>query len=132
VPQPIPETYLDLFQKKSIAYLGTAMADGTPQVTPVWVDYDGQYVLVNTAVGRLKDRNMTARPQVGIAIQDPDDTDRYLAIQGRIVGVLEDGDGAHEHINQLSWRYNHKDFVFPPGQMRRIYKISTEKVLAGY
>ena len=50
----IPEKYLDLFQKRSFAHFATVMPDGTPQVTPVWVDYDGQYVLVNTAKGRQK------------------------------------------------------------------------------
>jgi PPOX class probable F420-dependent enzyme len=131
MPQSIPMSYQALFKGKSIAYLATVMGDGTPQVTPVWVDFDGQYILVNTAIGRLKDHNMTQRPQVGIVIQDPDDAYRYVAVQGRVVGVREESDGAREHINQLSWRYRGKDFVFPPGQIRRIYKISPEKVLVG-
>jgi len=124
-------TFLDLFEKKSIAYLGTIMADGTPQVTPVWIDFDGEHLLVNTAVGRLKDVNMARRPQVGITIQDPENTYRYIAIQGRVVGVIEDADGAHDHINRLAWRYNGREFHFPEGQKRRIYQISAEKVLTG-
>lgn len=129
--QPIPDAYLDLFKKKSIAYLGTVMADGTPQVTPVWVDFDGEHILVNTAVGRLKDVNMTKRPKVGLTIQDPDDAYRYISIQGRVVGIVEDAEGAHDHINQLAWRYDGRDFTFPQGQKRRIYQISTEKILTG-
>ncbi len=131
MPDSIPDSYLDLFEKKSLAYLGTVMADGTPQVTPVWVDYDGQHILVNTARGRVKDRNMTKRPQVGLTIQDPEDLNRYLSIQGRVVGVIEDAEGAREHINKLSHRYNGVDFKFPEGQQRRLYKISTDKVLLG-
>jgi PPOX class probable F420-dependent enzyme len=129
--QAIPDAFLDLFKKKSIAYLGTIMADGSPQVTPVWVDFDGEYVLINTAVGRLKDINMTRRPMVGLTVQDPDDAYRYISIQGRVAGVVEDTEGAHDHINQLAWRYNGKDFTFPSGQKRRIYQISPEKVLTG-
>ena len=127
----IPEAFLDLFEKKSIAYLGTIMADGTPQVTPVWIDFDGEHILVNTAVGRLKDVNMARRPQVGLTVQDPDNIYRYIAIQGRVVGVVEDADGAHDHINQLAWRYDGHDFHFPEGQKRRIYQIRAEKVLTG-
>jgi PPOX class probable F420-dependent enzyme len=107
------------------------MADGTPQVTPIWIDYDGQYILINTAVGRLKDRNMLKRAQVGMTIQDPDDFYRYLSIQGMVVGIVEDTDGARDHINKLSWRYRGKDFSFPPGQQRRIFKVRPDKVLIG-
>jgi len=131
MPRSIPDAFLDLFKKKSIAYLGTIMADGTPQVTPVWVDFDGENILINTAVGRLKDVNMTKRPKVGLTIQDPEHAYRYVSIQGQVVGVVEDAAGAHDHINQLAWHYNGRDFEFPPGQKRRIYKISIEKVLTG-
>lgn len=129
--QAIPEAFLDLFEKKSIAYLGTIMADGTPQVTPVWIDFDGEHILVNTAVGRLKDVNMATRPRVGLTVQDPDDAYRYIAVQGSVVGVVEDTDGAHDHINKLAWRYDGHDFRFPEGQKRRIYQISPEKILVG-
>lgn len=128
---PIPDAYKDLLTGKAFAYLGTVMPDGTPQVTPVWIDYDGVYILVNTARGRLKDRNMEARPQVGMTIQDPQARYRYLAIQGRVIGIVEDDEGAHEHINMLSRRYDGKDFNYPPGQFRRIFKIRPEKVFTG-
>jgi PPOX class probable F420-dependent enzyme len=131
MPQSIPDAFLDLFKKKSIAYLGTLMADGTPQVTPVWVDFDGEHILINTAVGRLKDVNMTKRPKIGLTIQDPENAYRYISIQGQVVGVVEDAEGARDHINKLARRYDGKDFTFPPGQKRRIYKINTEKILTG-
>ena len=68
----IPEKYLDLFQKKAFAHLATINADGTPQVTPVWVDYDGTKILVNSARGRRKDKNMERNRAVALSMQDPD------------------------------------------------------------
>ena len=83
----IPEKYLDLFKKKAFANLATLMPDGTPQVTPVWVDYDGNHVLVNTARGRQKDKNMQKNATVSMAILDPDNPYRYLEIRGKVDGV---------------------------------------------
>ncbi len=68
----IPEKYLDLFDKKAFAHLATLMADGTPQVTPVWCDYDGTYVLFNSAKERQKDKNIRRNPAVALSLQDPD------------------------------------------------------------
>ncbi len=122
----IPDSFLDLFQKKAFAHLATVMPDGSPQVTPVWVDYDGQYILVNSAKGRVKDRNMQRRPQVAVEISDPDNPYRYLAVRGHVVEITEAGGDAH--INKLSHKYRGQDFSFQPGQVRRIYKILPEKV----
>ncbi len=76
--QAIPEKYQDLFKKKAFASLGTIMPDGRPQVTPVWVDYDGQHVIFNSARGRQKDRNVRRDPNVALAIMDPDNPYRYV------------------------------------------------------
>ncbi len=131
MPQPIPAAYLDLFEKKAYCYLATVMPDGTPQVTPVWVDYDGQHLLINTSKGRLKEKNMAVRPQVGMTIQDPDDPYRYLSIQGRVVKIVEESEGARDHINKMSKKYNGQPvYQGPAGQLRRLFKISPEKVLA--
>ena len=125
-PVPLPEGYLDLFEKRSFAYLSTLMPSGSPQVTPVWVDYDGTHVLVNSARGRQKDRNMRGRPQVALCIADPDNPYRYLAVRGTVVTVTEEG--ATEHIDQLAGRYTGRDrYVGPPGT-RVIYKIRPERV----
>ena len=80
----IPEKYLDLFQKKAFAHLATLNADGTPQVTPVWVDYDGTHILVNSARGRRKDKNMERNRSVALSIQDPDNPYRYMEVRGRV------------------------------------------------
>src|SRR5690349_9514967 len=81
-----PEEFLDLFNTESKAwlFLATIMPDGSPQVTPVWFDTDGEYVLVNTNEGRVKDRNMKARPQVAMTLQDPNDFYRYLGMRGEV------------------------------------------------
>src|SRR5579884_537351 len=82
--QSIPEKYRDLFTKRAFASLGTIMTDGSPQVTPVWVDLEGDQVIVNTAKGRQKDKNMRRDPRVALAIIDPDNPYRYLEVRGRV------------------------------------------------
>jgi PPOX class probable F420-dependent enzyme len=122
----IPEAYLDLFQKRSFAHLATVMADGTPQVTPIWIDFDGQHLLVNSAKGRTKDRNMENRPVVALEIMDPDDPYRYLLVWGRVVEIIEEG--AADHIDKFELKYRGKPkYALPAGQVRRIYKIAPEK-----
>jgi PPOX class probable F420-dependent enzyme len=106
------------------------MPDGSPQVTPVWVDYDGRHVLVNSAAGRRKDLNMTARKSVALEIADPDDANRYVAVRGTVVDITEDG--ADAHLDRLARRYLGRD-RYPdsyrfPGEVRRIYRIAPEKV----
>src|SRR5215813_12933514 len=89
--QVIPEKYRDLFNKKAFASLATVMPDGTPQVTPVWIDYDGEQVIVNSARGRRKDKNMQHNSAVALAIIDPDNPYRYLEVRGRVAEITEQG-----------------------------------------
>src|ERR1700719_2411322 len=91
----IPEKYADLLEKPACGSLGTIMKDGSPQVTPVWVDYDGKYVRFNSALGRVKDKNVRRDARVSIAIQDPANPYRYLEIRGKVVEITENG--AHYH-----------------------------------
>ena len=107
--------------KKPLLYLATTMEDGSPQVTPVWFDTDGEYILINTNEGRTKDKNMKTRPRVAIVIQDPDNRDRYLGMRGEVVGYTREG--ADEHINKLSLRYYNKPWTYKKGQRRIIYRI---------
>src|SRR6266853_110742 len=95
--QVIPEKYRDLFQKRAFANLGTLMPDGSPQVTPVWVDLDGEHVIFNSAKGRQKDRNVRRNPHVALAIMDPENPYRYLEIRGRVAEITEEGAGEHIH-----------------------------------
>jgi len=124
----IPDSFYDLFQKKTFAQLATIMPDGTPHVTPVWVDFDGTHVVINSAKGRTKDRNMRRNPNVAISIQDPEQPYRHLALKGKVVEITENG--ADAHIDKLSKKYTGKD-VYPnrrPGEVRVIYKILPEKI----
>ena|SRR5262245_7604269 len=126
--ETIPEKYLDLFNKKAFASLATLMPDGSPQVTPVWCDFDGEHVLFNTASGRVKDKNLQREPRVSMAILDPDNPYRYLQVRGRIVERTEQG--ADEHINKLAKKYLDLD-KYPyrrPGEVRVIYKVKPERV----
>src|SRR3954465_3604507 len=80
----IPTSHADLLTtKKAFAHVATLNADGSPQVTPVWIDFDGTHVLVNTAKGRVKARNFEREPRVAVSIADPDNAYRYIGIQGR-------------------------------------------------
>jgi PPOX class probable F420-dependent enzyme len=125
----IPEQFKDLFGKVAFAHLATLMADGSPQVTPVWVDYDGAaHVRVNSAKGRLKDKNMRRDKRVALSIQDPENPYRYLAIRGEVVEITENG--ADAHIDALAKKYLGKDrYPFrSPAEVRVIYKIRPDKV----
>ena len=101
----IPESFHDLFERETYAHFATVMPDGTPQVTPVWVDYDveADRVLVNTARGRQKEQNASRDPKVGLSMVDPDDPYRFVSIRGEVDELTEEG--AVEHINELARRY---------------------------
>jgi PPOX class probable F420-dependent enzyme len=124
----IPEPFKDLFGKVAYANIATVMPDGSPQVTPVWFDYDGDYLRVNSAKGRIKDKNMRRNKRVALSIQDPDNAYRYLAVRGNVEEITEQG--ADAHIDSLAKKYLGKD-KYPfrgPGEVRVIYKIRPEKV----
>jgi PPOX class probable F420-dependent enzyme len=122
------EKYSDLFSKKAFANLGTLMKDGSPQVTPVWCDFDGKHVRVNSALGRVKDKNIRRDPRVALSIVDPENPYRYMEIRGKVVEITEKG--ADDHINSLSAKYLGNP-VYPfrqPGEVRVLYKIEPEKI----
>ena len=130
----IPKAYRDLLERPVVVTLVTLMADGQPQASPVWFSYDGTHLLINTARGRQKDRNMTARPQVTILFLDPEDPYRYMEIRGVVDEITEEG--ALEHINHLCYRYwAREDFyaTIPENrdkEIRVIYKIKPVRVVA--
>ena len=119
----IPDQFKDLFSKAAFAHLATLMPDGSPQVTPVWCDFDGTNVRVNSAKGRVKDKNMRRNKKVALSVQDPENPYRYLAMRGEVVEVTEEG--ADAHIDSLAKKYLGKDkYPFSgPGEVRVIYKI---------
>lgn len=122
----IPENYRDLLTKKAFAHLATVMPDGTPQVTPVWIDYDGTHVLINSARGRRKDKNIEANRAIAFSILDPDNPYRYLEIRGTVEEITEAG--ADRHIDTMAKKYIGAD-RYPwrkPGEVRVLYKIKPE------
>jgi PPOX class probable F420-dependent enzyme len=125
----IPASHADLLTTKTaFAHVATLNADGSPQVTPVWVDTDGTHVLINTAKGRVKAKNLERDSRVALSIADPENAYRYLAIQGRVVGMTEQGGDAH--IDKMAKKYLGKD-SYPyrtPTEVRVIVKIAPEKV----
>jgi PPOX class probable F420-dependent enzyme len=123
----IPEKYLDLFSQPAFASLATLMPDGSPQVTPVWCDFDGEHVIVNSARGRVKDRNMRNNPHVALSVMDPKNPYRYLEIRGKVTEITEKG--ADEHINKMAKKYMNVE-TYPyrsPDEVRVIYKITPER-----
>lgn len=124
----IPDSHAGILDTKALLYLGTQNKDGSPQVSPVWFGTNGDIIEVNSAKGRLKDLNMRARPQVSIAIVDPENAYRWVGIQGTVVEITENG--AEEHIDTLANKYLGVD-SYPnrqEGQVRVIYRIRADKV----
>ncbi len=112
----------------SPANLGTLMSDGSPQVTPVWFDYDGHHIRVNSALGRVKDKNIRRDPRVSLSIQDPDNPYRYIQIRGKVVDITQSG--ADDHIDSLALKYlgQPKYPYRQANEVRVLYKIELEKV----
>ena len=120
-----------LLEGKNLLYLTTVNPDGSPQITPVWVDTDGQNVLVNTAVGRVKQKNVTRDPRVALALNTPTDFYDVALIRGRVVEQIT-GDAADKHIDKLAKKYLDKD-TYPwrnPKEKRVLLKIQPERVIS--
>jgi len=106
--QMIPENYADLLEKPAFGNLGTLMKDGSPQVTPVWLDYDGKFVRINSAKGRVKDKiyggilafRLRYRIRKCLSLSE---------IRGKVVEITEKG--ADDHINKLSQKYLGNQFT---------------------
>lgn len=125
--EAIPSAYLDLFEKPAVASLATLMPDGSPQLTPVWVMLEEPYVIVNSALGRVKDTNMRRDPRVAVEVLDPENPYRYVSVKGRVVEITEEG--ARDVINALSDKYlGQPVYGGPPDETRVTYRILPERV----
>ena len=122
------DKYRDIFDKKAFAHIATVGKEGTPQITPVWLDFDNGLIRFNTARGRVKERNLRANPKVALAIQDPDNPYRYVQVRGRVDEITEQG--ADAHIDALAKKYLGQDrYPFrQPGEVRVLVKIRPERV----
>lgn len=130
----LPDSHRDLLDGPVVVVLVTVMPNGQPQATPVWCNTDGNHILVNTARGRQKDRNMSRNPKVTVLAIDPKNPFRWIEVRGQVVEITEEG--AVEHINALSKLYtgNPDYYSFNPAargkEMRVIYRIEPQRVIA--
>lgn len=129
----LPEEKKDLLERPIVVTLVTLMPDSQPQANPVWFSWDGDYVWVNSAKGRQKDKNMRRQSKVTILSVDPNNPYRYLEVRGEVVEITEDG--AVDHINFLSDRYRGQPDYYASAPDRRgkeqrvIYKIKPNKFI---
>jgi PPOX class probable F420-dependent enzyme len=118
---PLPDDLVALLRAPSPCFLTTLMSDGSPQITEVWVDTDGEHVVINTFEESLKVRNVRRDPRVAIAIADVEDVRRYRSVRGEVVEVTTEG--ADVHINDLSHKYLGTDYPGFAGEVTRIKLI---------
>jgi PPOX class probable F420-dependent enzyme len=119
-----------ILDKKTFAHLATLMPDGSPQVTPVWVDYEGDFVVINTAEGRAKPRNLRNDPRVALSATDPDNPYEALIIRGRVVEITHDG--ADEHIDAMAKKYLDQDkYPFRQAGEQRVKVYIQPEVVKG-
>jgi PPOX class probable F420-dependent enzyme len=114
-----------LFKEPNLATVATIRRDGSAQLTPVWIDWDGQNVVFNTAEGRAKPRNIRRNPAVSVQVVDRNDEYRWVSVTGS--AEIEE-EGADEHIHELSRRYRGRDYDLTPGQQRLIVRVKPERV----
>ena len=126
----LPASLAPILESKAFTYLSTTMSDGSSQVYPVWFEVKEDHVFINSAQGRLKDRNMRARPKVGLAMANPENPYNYIGIRGTVVEITEEG--ADAHIDSLAKKYLGVD-EYPhrrEGEVRVIYKIRPDNIFA--
>ncbi len=123
-----PEKFADLLtrEKKAFAFLALAKQDGTPQVTPIWFDYDGKHFIINTARGRVKDKILRKHPTVAMLITDPGNPYRYLQVRGKVIDQTEVG--GYDMICSLNEKYHgNRNYPKHEGEVRVTYKILPER-----
>jgi len=127
MPVKIPEQGKKLLDGKNFACIATIMKDGSPQVTPVWIAREGDVVLINTSVGRTKERNVARDPRVAIAVFDIENPYYKLVLRGRVVAAVRRG--AREHIDALSIKYTGRKYAgMKPGERRIMLRIEATSV----
>lgn len=128
ISRELTDSAVNLFKGKNFGFIASIMKDGSPQLTPVWIDYDGQFLLVNTAEGRTKQKNFDRDPRVAISVVDQNNPYNMVSIRGKV--VQQTADGADEHIDKLAKKYLGVD-KYPlrnPDEKRIILKIKPEKI----
>ena len=123
----LPEAAKKLLDEPQLAHFVTLMKDGSPQVTPVWVTHDGHRVIVNTAEGRQKPRNLRRDPRVAVSVVDKNNPFRYVLVRGRVADIIG-GEEAWQSIEALSQKYNGRAYPRRDGEERLIIKIEPEHI----
>lgn len=128
----IPDSHKDLLETPVFAVISTAMPDGQPQTTVVWIDTEGEYIRFNSALGRQKVKNLENDPRVSIMLVDPTNGYRWLEIRGEVVETTPEG--GIDHIEKLSWKYTGQKYyggfntwTKPENETRIVYKIKVTK-----
>ncbi|HYT01417.1 MAG TPA: PPOX class F420-dependent oxidoreductase [Candidatus Acidoferrum sp.] len=124
----ISEPIAKLLEGRNIAFVATLMKDGWPQITPTWVDLEDGKILVNTAEGRLKQKNISRDDRVAISVIDQNNPYHMVTVRGRVVEQRKEG--ADEHVDKLAKKYLGVD-RYPrrsPNEKRIIIKIKPERV----
>jgi len=119
-----------LFENKNFAFVATSMKDGSPHVTPTWVDIEDSVILINTAIGRVKQKNVARDPRVSLSVADNNNPYHMVTVNGEIVEQIT-GEEAEKHIDKLAKKYLNKD-KYPgrsPGEKRILLKIKPKKVV---
>ena len=119
-----------LFENKNFAFVATSMKDGSPHVTPTWVDIEDSVILINTAIGRVKQKNVARDPRVSLSVADNNNPYHMVTVNGEIVEQIT-GEEAEKHIDKLAKKYLNKD-KYPgrsPGEKRILLKIKSKKVV---
>ena len=119
-----------LFEGKNFAFVSTVMKDGYPQITPTWIDIEDGNIIVNTAIGRIKQKNVSRDPRLSIALIDQNNSYDMVTVRGKVIEQIT-GEPAEKHIDKLAKKYLGKD-KYPgrsPGEKRVILKVKPERVV---
>ncbi|MCA1834066.1 MAG: PPOX class F420-dependent oxidoreductase [Actinomycetota bacterium] len=125
MPEKLTDAQKQLFLDKNFAFVATTCPDGYPHVSPVWIDFEDDYILMNTAKDRVKERNLRRDPKVAVSIYDSSDPYKMVAVQGTAVEMTTEG--ADEHIDKLARKYRGWD-EYPAKVDRVLVKIRPERV----
>lgn len=119
----------ELFERKNFAFLSSLMKDGSPHVTPTWVDIENGNILINTALGRIKQTNISRDPRIALSIINQDNQYEMVTVRGKVTEQIT-GDVAEKHIDKLARKYINLD-KYPrrsKNEQRVILKIKSEKI----
>jgi PPOX class probable F420-dependent enzyme len=124
----IPDSHKDLFERPIFATIATLMPDGSPHLTPIWIDLDDGHLKFTVIKGHVKDRNIANNPQVAITLFDPDNPYRYIMIRGKVIKITENG--ANDHSQEMAKKYLGPDgeYIFKDGEVPHLFTVLPEKV----